>query len=140
MASFYQVVSTLRDVYGIRLDSRLYSWYYAIINIFAFNINDLIVSFLPTSCLGSMNSRLVIGAVWPYIVIFLMSFGAVIIAVMTKNVECKRGYRHLKNVPEKRGNYRHNNESLTLLHHRPSLSRLTISVEKHLRCNQVSSF
>ena len=140
LASFYQVVSTLRDVYGIRLDPRPYSWYYAIINIFAFNINDLIVSFLPKSCLGSMNSRLVIGAVWPYIVIFLMSFGAVIIAVMTKNVECKRGYRHLKNVPEKRGNYRHNNESLTLLHHRPSLSRLTISVEKHLRCNQVSSF
>ena len=83
-------------MYGIRLDPRPYSWYYAIINIFAFNINDLIVSFLPKSCLGSMNSRLVIGAVWPYIVIFLMSFGAVIIAVMTKNVECKRGYRHLK--------------------------------------------
>ena len=74
--SFYQVVTTLQPVYGVQFDSRFERWF-DFLEYFNFTSRLLLI---PESCFGSMETRLVINAAWPFFVIF---FGFLVISVFS---------------------------------------------------------
>jgi len=74
--SFYQVVTTLDSVYGVKYDTELKPYLDALKNII-FTTNFL---YINEHCFGSMETRIVIGAVWPFLVIFI---GFCVISVYT---------------------------------------------------------
>jgi hypothetical protein len=63
LVSFYQIITSLEDVYGVQLE--LSSWW---LNLFKYLSLDFleIISF-PIGCIGSTKQQLILGAVWPYI-------------------------------------------------------------------------
>ena len=54
--SFYQVIRTLQDVYGVQIDDELKSWF-GFLNVF--NL-DIVTFSIPSSCVGSMSLRLIL--------------------------------------------------------------------------------
>ena len=89
--SFYQVVATFPSVYGVRMHSAFTSWF-RFLDLFNFGFVD-IINILST-CLGSMKSRLLIGAGWPFLVVFLLIVGILIYTVVinTRRLEIKKGH------------------------------------------------
>merc|ERR1740136_223235 len=77
LISFFQVVSTLKSVYGVQLDSQLWSWM-KFLEIVNFNILELAI---PQSCIGSMYTRIMISATLPYFLIILAVLGVFLCAV-----------------------------------------------------------
>jgi hypothetical protein len=67
--SFYQVLSSLENVYGVTLSAELTNW----MNIFNFfSLNILQITGIPIRCIaGSTKQQLVINALWPFMVIIL---------------------------------------------------------------------
>jgi len=68
--SFFQVISSLQDVYGVRLNSQLWGW----INIFTviqLNFFDIVI---PGSYIDSMQSRIILSAVWLFFMIVIIVF------------------------------------------------------------------
>jgi len=74
LISFYQVVGTLRSIYGVEIDEAFTDWF----NFIDFLSFDYFTDWLPTTCLGSMNIRLVVTVIYPFIVIFI---GCIIIYI-----------------------------------------------------------
>jgi hypothetical protein len=62
--SFFQIISTLPAIYGVKFDERLKKWL-TFIDIFRrlyiFEIIDL-----PKNCIGSMRTQLIVHATWPF--------------------------------------------------------------------------
>jgi hypothetical protein len=62
--TFYQVIASLEDVYGVTISSKLKSW----INVFKwFSLDFLQVARVPIECIGSTVQRLLITTLWPFI-------------------------------------------------------------------------
>merc|ERR1740136_70085 len=78
LISFFQVVSTFKSVYGVQLDSQLWSWM-KFLEIVNFNILELAI---PQSCIGSMYTRIIISATLPYFLIILAVLGVFLRAVV----------------------------------------------------------
>jgi len=66
--SFFQVANTLQVVYGVKLDT--YRSYFMFLRVFDLSFDFLI----PGNCIGSMNSRMIINAIWPFGVILIVYF------------------------------------------------------------------
>jgi len=75
LISFYQVATVLRPVYGVDIDPKFQGWF-NFLDYFNFGFMEL--AGFPDRCIGSMTSRLVIGAVWPFFVMFFGFLGIVI--------------------------------------------------------------
>jgi hypothetical protein len=76
--SFYQIISSLEDVYGVKLDSRLTNWVKVFQSILSL---DVLTFFnIPTSCIGSTLQQIIFGATWPYAIIAVVAIGMVVFA------------------------------------------------------------
>jgi hypothetical protein len=73
LVSFYQIISSLEDVYGVKLDSRLINWIKVFQNILSLDFLNFFD--VPTSCFGSTQIRIILGAIWPYIIIAIVAIG-----------------------------------------------------------------
>ena len=73
LLSFYQVVAVLGPVYGVHLPSEFASWTH-FLNHFAEQISGLLI---PTACIGSMATRLLVAALAPLLFIAL-AHGAIV--------------------------------------------------------------
>jgi len=63
LISFFQVIVTLEAVYGVIMDKKFKAWF-NFLKVFNFKIwNNIAV---PEECLGSMETQLIIYALWPY--------------------------------------------------------------------------
>ena len=68
VASFFQIAATIDPVYGVRLHEDYTRWTDFIHETFQFDFLGLTY---PDACLGSMEERLLLGALWPFVVILL---------------------------------------------------------------------
>jgi len=73
--SFYQVVTVLTPVYGVEMNYKFQRWF-DFLDYFNFSFMKLVG--FPQECIGSMAQRLVIGAVWPFFIMFAGFVGIVI--------------------------------------------------------------
>ena len=71
VVSFFQVINTLQSVYGVQFDNQLWAW----MNVFRLISLDIIELAIHGSCIGSMRTRLIIGAIWPYFLIIMATSG-----------------------------------------------------------------
>ncbi len=71
LVSFCQILSSLEDVYGVRLHDSFTVW----MNMFSFLSFDLIQMIgINTSCIASSTlQQVVVGALWPYILVLVLS-------------------------------------------------------------------
>jgi hypothetical protein len=68
LVSFYQVLSSLENVYGVTVSSELTNW----MNIFKYlSLDFLQITGIPISCIGSTKRQLMINALWPFMMIIL---------------------------------------------------------------------
>jgi hypothetical protein len=70
LVSFYQVLSSLKHVYGVTISPELTNW----MNVFEYFTLDFlhdIAGIMPISCIGSINKQLMINTLWPFMVITL---------------------------------------------------------------------
>jgi len=74
LISFYQVVGTLTSIYGVQFSESFTDWF-KFVDFLSF---DYFTDLLPTTCLGSMNTRLVVTVTYPFGVIFI---GCIIIYI-----------------------------------------------------------
>eukprot|EP00592_Proboscia_alata_P023596 CAMPEP_0194424146 /NCGR_PEP_ID=MMETSP0176-20130528/23412_1 /TAXON_ID=216777 /ORGANISM="Proboscia alata, Strain PI-D3" /LENGTH=2584 /DNA_ID=CAMNT_0039233745 /DNA_START=230 /DNA_END=7984 /DNA_ORIENTATION=+ len=66
IVSFYQVLSSLEDVYGVTISSKLKNW----MNIVKYlSLNFIQITGVPVGCVGSTKHQLIVNAVWPFMVI-----------------------------------------------------------------------
>jgi len=77
--SFYQVAATLRTVYGLQFDPRFTAW----LRFITFNV-DWFTQIPPSTCLGSMTTRLVFTLIWPFVTIFIGYIFIYIHALLTR--------------------------------------------------------
>ena len=71
LVSFYQVCSTLTNVYGVRLHDSFTGWL-TFVGVFGLDVFDLTY---PSACLGSMETQLLFAALLPYAVLLVLSLG-----------------------------------------------------------------
>jgi len=71
--SFFQVITTLEPIYGVRMHSAFTSWF-DFLQIFNFGLAEALG--IPNSCYGSTATRLSINAGWPY-ALLLLQFGGI---------------------------------------------------------------
>jgi hypothetical protein len=68
LVSFYQVLSSLENVYGVTVSSELTNW----MNIFKYlSLDFLQITGIPISCIGSTKRQLMVNALWPFVIIIL---------------------------------------------------------------------
>ena len=68
MVSFYQIISSFDDVYGVRLSNNLTAWM-STLNILSLNL----VGLLPLDCtIPSTLHQLILSALWPYFVLCII--------------------------------------------------------------------
>jgi hypothetical protein len=68
LVSFYQVLSSLENVYGITVSSELTNW----MNVFKYlSLDFLQITGIPISCIGSTKQQLMINSLWPFMMIVL---------------------------------------------------------------------
>jgi len=67
--SFFQIIGNIQPVYGVKLDRNFTSWL-NFLRSFNFAIFDLLG--IPLECLGSMTYRLLINAIWPFGLTFML--------------------------------------------------------------------
>jgi hypothetical protein len=78
LVSFYQIISSLEDLYGVKLDSRLMNWVKVFQNILSL---DFLTFFnVPTNCIGSMLQQIIFSATWSYVIIAVVAIGMVAFA------------------------------------------------------------
>ena len=82
LVSFYQVVATLTNVYGIRLHPAFTSWLDVLDDL---NLDLVDLSF-PATCVGSMETRLLITAFWPYALVLATTVGITAHALVKRYV------------------------------------------------------
>jgi len=87
MASFFQVVTTFRPVYGVRMHSAFISWF-RVFDFFNFGLANTFG--IPSSCIGSMKERLLIGAGWPFALVLVLLSGIFIYMVAVDMKKVKR--------------------------------------------------
>ena len=75
LVSFYQVVASLNDVYGVSLSSRFTS----VVNIFGYLSFDLFqIIGISLNCIGSIQLQFLLKVLWPYMLVTLgLSLGIV---------------------------------------------------------------
>ena len=78
LISFYQICSVLPTVYGVELHSDFTGWFRWMDKV-NLNLLDLIY---PGTCLGSMRDRMIINALWPYLLIVALTVGIAAHALM----------------------------------------------------------
>lgn len=71
LVSFYQICATLTTVYGVRLHASFSGWL-DFVEVFSLDVLDLT---FPSPCLGSMQTRLLVTALWPYAAVLVLSVG-----------------------------------------------------------------
>jgi len=67
--SFYQIVTTLKPIYGVSMHSTFASWF-RFIQYFNLGLAEWLG--IPISCFGSMKDQLSTSALWPYAFILLL--------------------------------------------------------------------
>jgi hypothetical protein len=68
LVSFYQVLSSLENVYGVTVSSELTNW----MNIFKYlSLDFLQITGIPISCVGPTKQQLMTNALWPFMIIIL---------------------------------------------------------------------
>ena len=75
IVSFYQIVSSLETVYGIKVDDKLKELF-DFFHYFSFDMFWLVS--IPKSCMGSMRLQLILSSIWPYIMIGCVAIGMII--------------------------------------------------------------
>ena len=68
--SFFQIVVTIETLYGAKVHSNFTSWF-NVLNFFNFDLNATFG--VPESCMGSMQTRLLLNAFWPFVLLLLCS-------------------------------------------------------------------
>lgn len=86
LVSFYPICAALNTVYGIRLHDDFSGW---LDFIDVFSLDVLSLSY-PSTCLGSMQTRLLFTALWPYAAVLVLSLAIAAHAFATRNLQ-KRG-------------------------------------------------
>ena len=69
LVTFCQVVVTIQPVYGVHMHSAFTSWF-QFFEVFNFGLVEIFG--IPGSCFGSMKTRLLIGAGWPYVLALVL--------------------------------------------------------------------
>jgi hypothetical protein len=82
--SFYQVVITLQTVYGVDFNDDFLDDLFTFFRFLSMDWFYFLLG-IPETCLGSMRTRLVIGAIWPYMVILVVAFSTAVFLLMQKN-------------------------------------------------------
>jgi hypothetical protein len=98
LVSFYQIISSLEDVYGVKLDSRLTNWVKVFQNILSL---DFLTFFnVPTSCIGSTLQQIIFSATWPYVIIAVVAIGMVAFAAYSILVASRGGNQNGEEGPQ----------------------------------------
>jgi hypothetical protein len=70
--TFYQIIASFKDVYGVTLSSRLQGW----INVLKwFSLDILEIANVPVTCLGTTIQQLLIKTLWPFILLGFVGIG-----------------------------------------------------------------
>ena len=67
LITFYQILATFKDVYGIKLSSEFITW----MKYLTLNLEEILKFKIPMNCIGTTNQLLVLKATWPYFLIVL---------------------------------------------------------------------
>ena len=67
LITFYQILATFKDIYGIELSPTFTKW----MKFLTFNLEEILNFKIPMSCIGTTNQLLVLKATWPYLLIML---------------------------------------------------------------------
>jgi len=84
LISFYQVVGNLGAVYGVKIDRKVKTWF-RFLRIFSVNMEYII----PGACIGTMELRMLINAVWPFVVVFIGFLIIVLLAILKRRNKAK---------------------------------------------------
>ena len=68
LVTFYQIINSLGDVYGVKVDEKVKGWL-SFVRYFNFGLTE--ATAIPSACIGSMSSRLLLATIWPFVVIIL---------------------------------------------------------------------
>jgi len=85
--TFHEDVNDTQGIYGIQLDSNLLAWL-SFLQYLSLDIFRLIN--LPIECIGSMQNRVIIGAVWPYVAILAVAVGQFIVQLLGELVKRRK--------------------------------------------------
>jgi hypothetical protein len=70
--SFYQVLSTIESVYGVRPNSNLFDRWFEIFKYFEVDLFDIMIN-IHATCLGTMKFRLLLIGTWPFIFLLVLA-------------------------------------------------------------------
>lgn len=83
LVSFYQICATFNPVYGVRLNDAFSGWA-DFVEVFSV---DVLSFTYPSACLGSMQTRLLFTALWPYAAVLVMSLAIIAHAFVTRALQ-----------------------------------------------------
>jgi hypothetical protein len=79
--TFYQVIASLQDAYGVTVSSRLQGW----VNVLQwFSLDILEIFNVPVKCLGTTIQQLLMSTLWPFILIGFVALGLSIIYIIRR--------------------------------------------------------
>ncbi len=103
LVSFCQILSSFEEVYGVKLDSRLADWTEIIFMYLSLDFLHIIG--FSASCVSSTIQQIIIGAVWPYVLVFM---GIIAEAIYRGYKRAYRAYKIMR-----RGRYSQLTESIS---------------------------